>query len=122
MIATTVSHPQPLAPSWSYARQVVTGTADVPVLDKLGIPLPAATLQELQMNTVKVVHNTDLGNTIDIVDGKIEVVSVNPDTEGVVYVDNRGMFTQLKDGGYRIPVKAWFYPSDHQSSSYAVID
>lgn len=43
MIATTVSHPQPLAPSWSYARQVVTGTADVPVLDKSGVPLPAGT-------------------------------------------------------------------------------
>ena len=43
MIATTVSHPQPLAPSWSYARQVVTGTSAVPVLNKLGVPLPAGT-------------------------------------------------------------------------------
>jgi hypothetical protein len=43
MIATTISHPQPLAPSWSYARQVVTGTADVSVLDKSGVPLPAGT-------------------------------------------------------------------------------
>lgn len=43
MIATTVSHPPPLAPSWSYARQVVTGTADTPVLDKSGVPLPAGT-------------------------------------------------------------------------------
>ncbi len=31
-------------PLWSYARQVVTGTADVPVLDKSGIPLPSGTL------------------------------------------------------------------------------
>lgn len=30
--------------SWSYARQIVTGTADVPVLDKLGSPLPSGTM------------------------------------------------------------------------------
>ncbi|WP_298613408.1 hypothetical protein [uncultured Thiothrix sp.] len=43
MIATTVSNQQPIAPLWSYARQIVTGTSDVPVLDKSGIPLPAGT-------------------------------------------------------------------------------
>ena len=43
MIATTVYHPQSIAPSWSYARQIVMGTADVPVLDKAGAPLPMGT-------------------------------------------------------------------------------
>ena len=31
-------------PIWHYARQVVTGTADVPVLDKNGSQLPAGTM------------------------------------------------------------------------------
>ena len=30
-------------PIWHYARQIVTGTADVPVLDKSGSPLPSGT-------------------------------------------------------------------------------
>ena len=34
----------PPEPVWHYARQIVTGTADVPVRDKNGSPLPAGTL------------------------------------------------------------------------------
>ena len=37
------SVPVALPPVWHYARQIVTGTADVPVLDKSGAPLPAGT-------------------------------------------------------------------------------
>lgn len=33
----------PPEPVWHYTRQVVTGTTDVPVLDKNGSPLPAST-------------------------------------------------------------------------------
>lgn len=33
-----------LPPVWHYARQIVTGTADVPVLDKNGAPLTAGTM------------------------------------------------------------------------------
>ena len=35
-------------PLWSYARQVVTGTSAVPVLDKSGVPLPAGTFIIIQ--------------------------------------------------------------------------
>lgn len=37
------SVPVALPPIWHYARQIVTGTADVPVLDKNSTPLPAGT-------------------------------------------------------------------------------
>ncbi|MFI0399666.1 MAG: hypothetical protein ACH34X_11320 [Thiolinea sp.] len=48
MPATTTpasgSVPVALPPIWHYARQIVTGTADVPVLDKNGAPLTAGTM------------------------------------------------------------------------------
>lgn len=34
----------PPEPVWHYARQIVTETADVPVLDKNGSPLPTGTV------------------------------------------------------------------------------
>lgn len=34
----------PPEPVWHYTRQVVTGTTDVPVLDKNGSPLPTGTM------------------------------------------------------------------------------
>lgn len=47
MPATTTpafgSVPVALPPVWHYARQIVTGTSDVPVLDKNGTPLPVGT-------------------------------------------------------------------------------
>ena len=38
------SVPVALPPVWHYARQIVIGTIDVPVLDKNSTPLPAGTM------------------------------------------------------------------------------
>lgn len=44
MIATTVSHPQPIVSRWTYERQIVTEIGDESVLDKSGITLLVSTL------------------------------------------------------------------------------
>ena len=50
-------------------------------------------------NQVRVFHNTDLGETIGVVNGKAEVVKLNENTEGAVQTNaSRGFFSETKDG------------------------
>lgn len=69
----------------------------------------------------KVVHDTDLGQTIGVVEGKAEVIEVLNKTKGVVYTDDRGMFSELKDGQTRINTAYIEDTISGQLKQYAVI-